>query len=54
MEDFEVGQVVQLRCGSPDMVVTDVRLDGMVSVAWTDDNDEPHRLTLNPACFMKV
>ena len=43
MEDFEIGQVVQLRSGGPKMTIHSLVSDGDVVCQWFEGNDVHER-----------
>ena len=53
MHEFEKGNVVQLQSGGVMMTVTDIRSDGVLSCAWTDDQGMPQKISEYYLCFFK-
>jgi uncharacterized protein YodC (DUF2158 family) len=53
MTPFDVGDIVELRSGGPDMTVAEVEED-MIAVVWFDENNIMRTEALNFNCVTHV
>lgn len=51
MLDFEVGDIVVLRSGGPDMTVSAIDDSGQVRCWWVDGDGMTHESVFEPECL---
>lgn len=51
MDEFSVGDVVQLKSGGQSMTVSEIRSDGQVLAIWTDEVGALQELYAPGVCF---